>query len=105
MLIIYHALKDTINGFEYFACAALLELNDPSKEVARLPSPLFKPELDYEMIGDVNNVCFPTGTALIEDVLYIYYGAADQVIACVSVSLSALLKELELNNVRAMVTI
>jgi predicted GH43/DUF377 family glycosyl hydrolase len=104
-LIIYHAVKDTINGFEYSACAALLDLADPSKEIARLPYPLFKPEKDYETVGDVNNVCFPTGTALIGDVLYIYYGAADQVVACVSVSLSALLKELELNNVSAMVSI
>jgi predicted GH43/DUF377 family glycosyl hydrolase len=45
----------------------------------------------------VNNVCFPTGTVLIEDRLYIYYGAADERIACASLSISALLKELLLN--------
>jgi len=31
---------------------------------------------------------------LIEDTLYIYYGAADERIACASVSFSALIKEL-----------
>jgi beta-1,2-mannobiose phosphorylase / 1,2-beta-oligomannan phosphorylase len=104
-LFIYHGVKDTINGYEYAACAALLDLDDPSKEISRLSYPLFKPETDYETIGDVSNVCFPTGTALIGDILYIYYGAADQVIACVSVSLSALLKELELTSVMDTVTI
>ena len=44
--------------------------------------------------GEVNNVCFPTGTVLIEDTLYIYYGAADEQIACASVSISELLDEL-----------
>jgi predicted GH43/DUF377 family glycosyl hydrolase len=39
-------------------------------------------------------VCFPTGTALFDDTLYIYYGAADEQIALVSMSLSQLLKEL-----------
>jgi len=45
-------------------------------------------------MGDVDDVCFPTGTVLEGDTLYIYYGAADELIACASVRLSALLKEL-----------
>jgi predicted GH43/DUF377 family glycosyl hydrolase len=31
----------------------------------RLPYPLFKPDLKYELAGYVNNVVFPTGTALL----------------------------------------
>ena len=54
---------------------------------------------DYEVNGIVNNVVFSTGTALFEDTLYIYYGAADKCIACASVSLKELLKELLLNKV------
>jgi predicted GH43/DUF377 family glycosyl hydrolase len=96
-LIIYHGVKDTIKGYEYSCCAALMDLNDPQKEIARLPYPLFKPELDYELNGDVDDVCFPTGTVLIDDTLYIYYGAADELIACASVSLKGLLDELLLN--------
>jgi hypothetical protein len=42
----------------------------------------------------VNNVCFPTGTALFGDTLFIYYGAADSHIACASLKLSALVAEL-----------
>ncbi len=93
-LIIYHGVYDTIKGYVYSACAALLDLENPQKELARLPYPLFKPEMEWELKGEVNNVCFPTGTALIEDRLYIYYGAADEQIACASLSLDALLQEL-----------
>jgi predicted GH43/DUF377 family glycosyl hydrolase len=87
-------VHDTIKGYVYSACAALLDLENPQKEIARLPYALFKPEHDWELKGEVNNVCFPTGVYVAEDTLYIYYGAADEQIACASVSLSALLKEL-----------
>ncbi len=96
-LVIYHGVKDAVKGYEYSACAALFDLDDPRKEIARLPYPLFKPELDYELSGDVDDVCFPTGTTLFGDKLCIYYGAADELIACASVSLSALVDELLLN--------
>jgi beta-1,2-mannobiose phosphorylase / 1,2-beta-oligomannan phosphorylase len=94
-LLIYHGVQDTNKGHIYSACAAaLLDLNDPIKEIARLPYPLFKPEYEWERRGEVNNVVFPTGTALFGDTLFIYYGAADSQIACASLSLSALVAEL-----------
>lgn len=96
-LLIYHGVHDSVTGYVYSACAALLDLADPVKEIARLPYPLFKPDQEWELRGEVNNVCFPTGTALFDDTLYIYYGAADEQIACASVSLSGLLRELLLN--------
>jgi beta-1,2-mannobiose phosphorylase / 1,2-beta-oligomannan phosphorylase len=100
-LLIYHGVYDTVSGYVYCACAALLDLQNPQIEIARLPYPLFKPEEEWELKGEVNNVCFPTGTAIVEDTLYIYYGAADERIACASVSLSELLKELLLHKVIA----
>lgn len=93
-LIIYHGVHDTPKGYVYSACAALLDLNDPCKEIARLPYPLFKPELDWELVGEVNNVCFPTGAVLFDETLHIYYGAADEQIACATVSLTELTNEL-----------
>lgn len=93
-LIIYHAVHDTLQGYVYSACAALLSLDNPRQEIARLPYPLFSPEFDWELLGEVNNVCFPTGTAVVDDQLYIYYGAADAQIACASISLSELISEL-----------
>jgi beta-1,2-mannobiose phosphorylase / 1,2-beta-oligomannan phosphorylase len=93
-LLIYHGVEENSRGRIYSACAALLDLNDPSIELARLPYALFSPEYDWELNGEVNNVVFPTGTALFGNTLFIYYGAADSHIACASLSLSALLAEL-----------
>ena len=93
-LMIYHGVHDTVNGYVYSACAALLDLDHPGKELSRLAYPLFKPEFDWELKGEVNNVCFPTGAVVQDDTLYIYYGAADEQIACASLSMNALLDEL-----------
>ena len=94
-MLIYHGVHDTKSGYVYTACAALLDLQDPHIELARLPYPLFKPELDWELTGEVNNVVFPTGTSLFNDTLYIYYGAADKRIAVASLSLKTLINELK----------
>ena len=93
-LLIYHGVEETHKGLVYSACAALLDLNDPSKELARLPYVLFSPEYEWELYGEVNYVVFPTGTSLFGNTLFIYYGAADTLIACASVNLSALMAEL-----------
>lgn len=93
-VLIYHSVHDTVDGYIYSASAALLDLEHPEIEISRLPYPLFDPETEYELAGVVNRVCFPTGTALFGDRLYIYYGAADKCIACVSVSLEELVGEL-----------
>jgi predicted GH43/DUF377 family glycosyl hydrolase len=93
-LLIYHGVEETRQGVVYSACAALLDLNDPSKELARLPYALFSPEYAWEQRGEVNNVVFPTGTAIFGNTLFIYYGAADTQIACVSVNLPELVAEL-----------
>ena len=96
-LVIYHSVYDSVDGYVYCACASLLDLDNPHKEIARLPYPLFKPEMHWELQGEVNNVCFPSGAVVFDDILYIYYGAADQRIACALVSMRELLDELMLN--------
>ena len=93
-LMIYHGVEETNKGRVYSACAALLDLHNPLNEIARLPYALFSPEYEWEKKGEVNNVVFPTGTALFGNTLFIYYGAADSVIACASLSLNDLLSEL-----------
>lgn len=93
-LLIYHGVEKTQRGLVYSACAALLDLDDPSKVISRLPHALFSPEYDWELRGEVNNVVFPTGTAQFGDTLFIYYGAADELIACASLNMPSLLKEL-----------
>ena len=93
-LLIYHGVEETEKGYVYSACAALLDLNNPAKEISRLPYALFSPQYDWELKGEVNNVVFPTGTSLFGGTLFIYYGAADTSIACASVNLSELVAEL-----------
>lgn len=93
-LLIYHGVHDSAQGYVYAACAALLDLDDPTKEISRLPYPLFKPDLQWELSGYVNNVVFPTGTSLFDGRLYIYYGAADKRIAVASVDFEELITEL-----------
>jgi predicted GH43/DUF377 family glycosyl hydrolase len=96
-LVIYHGVHDTLKGFVYSACALLLNLDNPKIEIARLPYPLFYPEFKWELKGEVNNVCFPSGAVVFDDTLYIYYGAADEQIAYASINISELLTELMLN--------
>ena len=94
-LIIFHAVEGRNRGRVYHACAALLDKDNPLKVIGRLHEPLFSPMEEWETQGFVSNVVFPTGTALFEDTLYIYYGAADKRIAVASVSLSALIAEMK----------
>ena len=94
-LLIYHAVEDSRAGRIYHAAAALFDLDDPVKVIARMKKPLFSPGQKWEKEGDVNNVVFPTGTAMKDGRLYIYYGAADKRIAAKSVDMGELLKELK----------
>ena len=94
-LFIYHSVENTSDGLIYHACAALLDINEPTRVIARLNRPLFSPTELYEKEGYVDNVVFPTGTALFDDELYIYYGAADSCVAVASVNINKLLKALK----------
>lgn len=93
-LLIYHAAETTADGLIYHAGAALMDLNNPTRLIKRLKHPLFSPTEPWEKEGIVNNVVFPTGTALFDGELYIYYGAADCCTAVASINLKDLLKEL-----------
>jgi len=93
-LFIYHAVEDSDRGKIYHAAAALLDIENPQQVIGHLHNPLFSPQEKYELYGDVNNVVFPTGTAIFDDKLYIYYGAADKRIAVVSLDINELLDEL-----------
>lgn len=93
-LLIYHAVDDMDKGKTYRAGAALLDKKDPQKVIGHHHAPLFSPDQIYETKGNIPNVVFPTGTAVFDGRLYIYYGAADERIAAVSIDLDELLDEL-----------
>lgn len=82
-LVIYHGVLYSCNGFVYSFGAALLDLDEPWKVIARSQPYLLSPQTYYECVGDVPNVAFPCAT--LHDSgsgkLAIYYGAADTVTA------------------------
>ncbi len=94
-LIIYHGVRDSIHGYIYSAGAALMDIDDPTQEIGRLPYPLFEPTLEWEMEGVTDHVVFPTGAIVFNDELHIYYGAADKYIGVATVSLQSLLTEIK----------
>jgi beta-1,4-mannooligosaccharide/beta-1,4-mannosyl-N-acetylglucosamine phosphorylase len=82
-LLIYHGVNTTCNGFVYSAGAALLDLDEPWKVVARCDPYLLTPSTLYESVGNVPNVVFPCG-ALVDGPtgkLALYYGSADTVVS------------------------
>ncbi len=91
-LLIYHAVD---SGHVYRAGAALLDLDDPSREIARSPVPVLEPEADYEVTGDVGNVVFPEGAVIRDGNLMVYYGAADTVCSMATVPLDDFLDYLK----------
>lgn len=91
-LVIYHGVDDKL---VYRAGAALLDYQNPLRVIARFPDPILEPERQFEKVGDVPNVVFPTGTALFDDELLIYYGGADKAIGMATASLKELLHELK----------
>jgi len=77
-LIIYSYTQDYYTRHPIFTIeAALLDLQDPSKIIATTKVPILTPQEYYEKVGHVENVVFPSGATLKEDILEIYYGGAD----------------------------
>jgi beta-1,4-mannooligosaccharide/beta-1,4-mannosyl-N-acetylglucosamine phosphorylase len=80
-LLLYHGVLTSCNGFVYSMGAALLDLDQPWKVIARARDYLLSPQAPYEQVGDVPNVLFPCAALVDEpgDRLTIYYGGADTV--------------------------
>jgi beta-1,4-mannooligosaccharide/beta-1,4-mannosyl-N-acetylglucosamine phosphorylase len=92
-LVLYHGVLTSCNGFVYAMGAALLDLDEPWRVVARGSRYLLAPHVPYEQIGDVPNVVFPCAALVDEraDRLTIYYGGADTVVCMAHAHLSEVL--------------
>jgi beta-1,2-mannobiose phosphorylase / 1,2-beta-oligomannan phosphorylase len=90
-LLLYHAVSRKTQPMTYYVAAALLDMNDPSKVIARRKVPILEPETPYELYGQVNNVVFPCGAAIIGEDLFVYYGGADSVIGVATMKVEDLL--------------
>lgn len=90
-LEIYHAADNTDR---YCLGAVLLDINDPSKVLARTDVPILEPEADYEVEGFYGNVVFSCGLTTSGDKVTIYYGVADTSMAGAELSLQEIMDKL-----------
>lgn len=90
-LEIYHGAN-----YEHQYClgAVLLDLNDPSKVIARSDAPIMVPTEQYETSGFFGNVIFTNGHIVDGDKLTIYYGAADEFVCGATFSIKDILASL-----------
>jgi predicted GH43/DUF377 family glycosyl hydrolase len=93
-LLLYHCVSRKTQPMTYYVAAALLDLKDPSKVIARRKVPILEPETYYELNGQVGNVVFPCGAVVIGEDLFVYYGGGDTVIGVATMKLSELMNSL-----------
>jgi predicted GH43/DUF377 family glycosyl hydrolase len=91
-LEIYHGAD---NNHRYCLGALLLDLNDPSKLLARSEEPIMEPTAGYEQTGFFGNVVFTNGHCVEGDTLCLYYGASDEVICQAEFSINEILNTLK----------
>jgi predicted GH43/DUF377 family glycosyl hydrolase len=91
-LEIYHGAN---HEHRYCLGALLLDLNDPSKVLARSHEPIMEPIADYEQTGFFGNVVFTNGHYVEGDTIKLFYGASDEVICSAEFSISEILKTLK----------
>jgi predicted GH43/DUF377 family glycosyl hydrolase len=95
-LLIHHGVTGELaQGFDqqqrvrYCAGAMLLDLDDPSRVLARTPEPLLEPATAEETAGIVPNVVFPTAIEQIDGTYFVFYGMADSAIGVARLDLDA----------------
>jgi len=92
-LLVYHGVKGPVAGEVYRVGLALLDHDEPTRVLRRLPRWILAPLAPYERAGDVPNVVFPCG--LLHDAasgeVRLYYGAADTSICLATAHLDDLL--------------
>lgn len=78
-LVFTHGVNRTCNGYVYSIGAVILDREDPSKVLYRCKNFLLTPEENYETVGFVPNVIFPTSALVDEKTgrIALYYGSAD----------------------------
>jgi beta-1,4-mannooligosaccharide/beta-1,4-mannosyl-N-acetylglucosamine phosphorylase len=106
-LHVYHGVATHLVGRDiYQAGVCLLDLDDPTRVVARGRNNVLEPRELYELAGQVPNVVFPTGM-IVDDIdesgfaapgspVRLYYGAADTVVAMATTTVGELLAACQL---------
>ncbi|MEK6850080.1 MAG: hypothetical protein AABX85_00730 [Nanoarchaeota archaeon] len=98
-LLFYHGVKELGKNKSYSVGAALLDLKNPEKVIARTSpwTPLIKPTEEYEKKGFMDGVVFPTGAieSLDKKHVLIFSGGADSVTTIKKISMKKILESLE----------
>lgn len=90
-LEIYHGADA---AHRYCLGAFLMDLDDPSKVIARTENPIMIPIENYELSGFFGYVVFTNGHIVDGDKLTVYYGAADEFVCGAEFSIREILSEL-----------
>ncbi|MEN6356978.1 MAG: glycoside hydrolase family 130 protein [Armatimonadota bacterium] len=90
-LEIYHAATP---GDRYCLGAMLMDKDYPEKVLAKSPAPILEPEAPYEVNGFKGNVVFTCGAIVRGDTVTVYYGAADETMCAVDLSIQEILASL-----------
>ena len=93
-LMIYHGA--TMEN-RYCLGAILLDLQDPSKVIARSEEPIMEPIAKYEQTGFFGNVVFTNGHIVKDDTIQMYYGASDEFVCQANFSIKEILNHLNIS--------
>jgi len=92
-LVFYHGVEDIhppTRRNVYRLGAMMLDLEDPTKVLARTSDFLMEPRTYYEKYGlYIPNVIFPTAAVVVDGVVHLYYGVCDTAIALATAPLEA----------------
>jgi len=102
-LHLYHGVATHFQSSNiYQAGAVLLDLDNPTKVLARTRDNILEPRESWEQMGQVPNVVFPSGATVSHEddkgfapddaILRIYYGAADTVVGLAQGTVGGLVK-------------
>lgn len=95
-LLLFSYIKSYNTSHKFFGIeAALLDFNNPQRIIKRTSDPLLFPEMEYERIGNIPNVIFPSGALVHNDTLGLYYGAADTTTCLATCSVKELLRHMK----------
>lgn len=92
-LTLYHAVD--MAGM-YRVGVLLLDREHPDRVLARLPYPVFEPQTEFETVGHYKQgpgCVFPCANLVLDDEIFVYYGAMDRYTCLATVKLQDLLDE------------
>ena len=77
----------------YSAGQVFFDLVDPTAVIGRDEHPFLIPDRDFELDGEIPNVCFASGLAYFRDQWLLYYGATDRFIGICATGSTGVLYE------------